>query len=116
MILQYKRRRRCGLNRRRTEQEGCSKLTLAQCPRASLSPQRVDSPVLFIRDDQRPSSGSSRMVSFADSEGDCDDSMSLMQRTGQTPVTTLPTQDLERLTSETSAGLRAHPRLHQGCN
>ncbi|KAK2898752.1 hypothetical protein Q8A67_010170 [Cirrhinus molitorella] len=55
-----------------------SKLTSAQPPRASLSPQREASPVLFSRLDQRPCVAASNLVSFGGSEDEMlDDSMSL---------------------------------------
>lgn len=55
-----------------------SELTSAQVPRASLSPHRVVSPVLFSRPHQRPSAIVSDLVLFGGSEEDpLDDSMSL---------------------------------------
>ncbi len=54
-----------------------SELTSAQCPHASLSPQREDSPVLFTQPDQRPSAAASDMISFSASDDDMDDSLSL---------------------------------------
>ncbi|KAK2876494.1 hypothetical protein Q8A67_020590 [Cirrhinus molitorella] len=54
------------------------KLTPAQPSRASLSPQRESSPVLFSRPDQHPSAHVSDMVSFGGSEDEAlDDIMSL---------------------------------------
>ncbi len=56
-----------------------SELTPAQIPRASLSPHREMSPVLFIRPDQRPSASVSDLVSFGGSDDElADDSMSLV--------------------------------------
>ncbi len=56
-----------------------SELTLAQIPRASLSPHREMSPVLFIQPDQRPSVSVSDLVSFGGSDDElADDSMSLV--------------------------------------
>ncbi|KAI2646361.1 Avirulence protein AvrBs3 [Labeo rohita] len=52
-------------------------LTSAQPPRASPSPQREGSPVLFARPDLCPSAAASDMVSFGGSEDDLLDSMSL---------------------------------------
>ncbi len=46
------------------EQPVTSELTPAQCPRASPSPQREHSPVLFTQHDQRPSAAASDMISF----------------------------------------------------
>ncbi len=55
-----------------------SELTLAQTPRASLSPHREVSPILFSQPDQRPSASASDLVSFGGSEEElADDSMSL---------------------------------------
>ncbi len=54
-----------------------NKLTSAQCPRASPSPQREDSPVLFTQPDQRPSAAASDMISFGGSDDEMDDSLSL---------------------------------------
>ncbi len=56
-----------------------SELTPAQIPRASFSPHREISPVLFIQPDQRPSSSVSDLVSFGGSDDElADDSMSLV--------------------------------------
>ncbi len=56
-----------------------SELTPAQIPRASLSPHREMSPVLFIQPDQRPSASVSDLVSFGGSDDElADDSMSLV--------------------------------------
>lgn len=53
-------------------------LTPAQRPRASPSPMREPSPVLFSRPEQRPSAEASDLVSFGGSEDEpLDDSMSL---------------------------------------
>ncbi len=55
-----------------------SKLTSAQSPRASLSPHREVSPVLFSQPDQRPSASASDLVLFGGSDEELnDDSMSL---------------------------------------
>ncbi|KAK2881492.1 hypothetical protein Q8A67_018760 [Cirrhinus molitorella] len=55
-----------------------SKLTSAQPPRASPSPHREASPVLFSCPDQRPSADASDLVSFGGSEDKAlDDSMPL---------------------------------------
>ncbi len=55
-----------------------SELTSAQIPRASLSPHREVSPVLFSKPDQRPSASASDLVSFGGSDDElADDSMSL---------------------------------------
>lgn len=63
------------------EHQGCSELTLAQCPRASLPvpPQHAQSPVLFTCDNKRPSSGARGMDSFSGSKEGFDDTMSLME-------------------------------------
>ncbi len=54
-----------------------SELTSAQIPRASLSPHREVSPVLFSQPDQRPSASVSDLVSFGGSDDElADDSMS----------------------------------------
>ncbi len=45
-----------------------SELTPAQYPRASPSPQREHSPVLFTTHDQRPSAAASDMISFGVSD------------------------------------------------
>ncbi len=56
-----------------------SELTPAQIPRASLSPHREVSPVLFSQPDQRPSASVSDLVSFGGSDDElADDSMSLV--------------------------------------
>ncbi len=56
-----------------------SELTPAQIPRASLSPHREMSPVLFSQPDQRPSASVSDLVSFGGSDDElADDSMSLV--------------------------------------
>ncbi|ROJ42279.1 hypothetical protein DPX16_1720 [Anabarilius grahami] len=55
-----------------------SELTSAQCPRASPSPSREQSPVLFSRPEQRPSADASDFVSFGGSDDELpDDSVSL---------------------------------------
>ncbi len=55
-----------------------SELTSAQIPRASLSPHREVSAVLFSQPDQRPSASASDLVSFGGSVDElADDSMSL---------------------------------------
>ncbi len=54
-----------------------SELTSAQCLRASPSPQREHSPVLFTQHDQRPSATASDMISFSASYNELDDSLSL---------------------------------------
>ncbi len=55
-----------------------SELTSAQIQRASLSPNREVSPVLFSQPDQRPSASASDLVSFGGSGDElADDSMSL---------------------------------------
>ncbi len=59
------------------EQPVTSKLTSAQCPRTSPSPQREHSPVLFTQHDQRPSAAASDMISFGASDNKLDDSLSL---------------------------------------
>ncbi len=56
-----------------------SEHTPAQIPRASLSPHREMSPVLFSQPDQRPSASMSDLVSFGGSDDElADDSMSLV--------------------------------------
>ncbi|ROI15658.1 hypothetical protein DPX16_20196 [Anabarilius grahami] len=56
-----------------------SELTLAQPPRASLSPPRKPSPVLFSHPDLRPSAEASDLVSFGGSKDEpLNDSMSLV--------------------------------------
>ncbi len=56
-----------------------SKLTPAQILRASLSPHREISPVLFFQPDQRPSASVSDLVSFGGSDDElADNSMSLV--------------------------------------
>ncbi len=56
-----------------------SELTPAQIPRASLSPNREVSPVLFSQPDQRPSASVSDLVLFGGSDDElADDSMSLV--------------------------------------
>ncbi len=56
-----------------------SELTPAQIPRASFSPHREISPVLFVQPDQRPSASVSDLVSFGGSDDElADDSMSLV--------------------------------------
>ncbi|ROL42299.1 hypothetical protein DPX16_8178 [Anabarilius grahami] len=55
-----------------------SELTSAQCPRASPSPSREQSLVLFSRPEQRPSADASDFVSFGGSDDELpDDSVSL---------------------------------------
>ncbi len=63
---------------RRFEQPGTSELTLAQYPRASPSPQREHSPVLFTQLNQRPSAATSNMISYGVSDNELDDSLSLV--------------------------------------
>ncbi len=56
-----------------------SELTPVQIPRASLSPHREISPVLFFQPDQRPSASVSDLVSFEGSDDElANDSMSLV--------------------------------------
>ncbi len=56
-----------------------SELTPAQIPRASFSPHREISPVLFVQPDQRPSASVSDLVSFGGSDDElADDNMSLV--------------------------------------
>ncbi len=56
-----------------------NELTPAQIPRASFSPHREISPVLFVQPDQRPSASVSDLVSFGGSDDElADDSMSLV--------------------------------------
>ncbi len=50
-----------------------SELTPAQIPRASLSPHREVSPVLFSQPDQRPSASVSDLVSFGGSDDELAD-------------------------------------------
>ncbi len=62
------------------ERPETSELTSAQCPRASPSLQREDSPVFFTQPDQRPvriGAAASDMISFGASDDDMDDSLSL---------------------------------------
>ncbi len=59
------------------EQPVTSELTTAQCPRASPSPQREHSPVLFTQHDQPPSAAASDMILFGVSDNELDDSLSL---------------------------------------
>ncbi len=59
------------------EQPVTSELMTAQCPRASPSPQREHSPVLFTQHDQRPSAAASDMILFGVSDNELDDSLSL---------------------------------------
>ncbi len=60
------------------QREAESELTPTQNPRASLSPHREVSPVLFSQPDQRPSASASDLVSFGGSDKElADDSMSL---------------------------------------
>ncbi len=68
-----KRQRGRGFERPET-----SELTSAQCQRASPSPQREDSPVLFTQPDQRPTAAVSDMISFGASDDEMDDSLSLV--------------------------------------
>ncbi len=60
-----------------------SELTLAQYPRASPSPQREDSPVLFTQPNQRPSAAASDMISFGGSDDEMDDSLFLAASDGE---------------------------------
>ncbi|KAI2660631.1 ORF V: Enzymatic polyprotein [Labeo rohita] len=62
---------------RGSQRSELGELTSAQPPRASPSPQREGSPVLFTRPDLCPSAAASDMVSFGGSEDDMLDSMSL---------------------------------------
>ncbi|KAK2892697.1 hypothetical protein Q8A67_012685 [Cirrhinus molitorella] len=63
---------------REPQRSAASELTPAQPPRASPSPQRESSPVLFSRPDQRPSAHACDLVSFGGSDDEAlDDSMSL---------------------------------------
>ncbi len=65
------------------ERPETSELTSAQCPRASPSPQREDSPVLFTQPDQRPSAAAIDMISFGGSDDEMDDSLSLVASDGE---------------------------------
>lgn len=68
-----KKRRGRGL-----KQQDESELTPAQPPRASFSPPRGDSPVLFVQPDQCPSAATSDLVLFGGTEEELlEDSMSL---------------------------------------
>lgn len=68
-----KKRRGRGL-----KQQDESELTPAQPPRASFSPPRGDSPVLFVQPDQCPSAAASDLVLFGGTEEELlEDSMSL---------------------------------------
>ncbi|KAL0151578.1 hypothetical protein M9458_053095 [Cirrhinus mrigala] len=62
---------------RGSQRSELGELTSVQPPRASPSPQREGSPVLFTRPDLCPSAAASDMVSFGGSEDDMLDSMSL---------------------------------------
>ncbi len=53
-----------------------SELTSAQIPRASLSPHREVSPILFSQPDQRPSASASDLVSFGGSDEELADDRS----------------------------------------
>ncbi len=59
------------------EQPVTREFTPAQCPRASPSPQREHSPVLFTQPDRCPSMAVSDMISFGVSDNELDDSLSL---------------------------------------
>ncbi|XP_067222123.1 scavenger receptor cysteine-rich type 1 protein M130-like [Chanodichthys erythropterus] len=62
---------------RATQRPELCKLTSSQPPRASPSPPREQSPVMFSRPEQRPSADVSDLVSFGGSDEEPDDSMSL---------------------------------------
>ncbi|KAI2664125.1 ORF V: Enzymatic polyprotein [Labeo rohita] len=62
---------------RGSQRSELGELTSAQPPRASPSPQREGSPVLFTHPDLCPSAAASDLVSFGGSEDDMLDSMSL---------------------------------------
>ncbi len=53
-------------------------LTSAQCPRASPSPEREHSPILFTQHDQRASAAVSGMISFSAIDVKMDESLSLV--------------------------------------
>ncbi len=88
-----------------------SMLTPAQCPRASPSPQREHSPVLFTQHDQRPSAAASD-ISFGVSDNELDDILSLAASDAEellgsvTDPALLPSSASR---NQTQSGWRAHP-------
>ncbi len=72
------------------EQPVTSELTSAQCPHVSPSLQREHSSVLFTQHDQRSSAAVSNMISFCESDGEIDDSLSLVALVPRTPAQVHP--------------------------
>ncbi len=72
------------------EQPVTSELTSAQCPHVSPSLQREHSSVLFTQHDQRSSAAASNMISFCESDGEIDDSLSLVALVPRTPAQVRP--------------------------
>ncbi len=85
-----------------------SELTSAQIPRASLSPHREVSPVLFSQPDQRPSASASDLVSFGGSDNElADDSMSLAASDAEELSGSVTDPAPSRLPSAAKAGMDA---------
>ncbi len=93
------------------EQPGKSKLTPAQCPRASPSPQKEHSPVLFTQHDQRPSAAASNMISFGVSDNELDDSLSLAASDTEELLGSVTDPTLLPTSSSHNARLRANEEL-----
>ncbi len=94
-----------------------SELTPAQIPRASLSPHREMSPVLFSQPDQRLSASVSDLVSFGGSDDElADASMSLVasdaedtMASGYATLPESPQDCADSAARETSRSARSHP-------
>ncbi len=93
------------------EQPGKSKLTPAQCPRASPSPQKEHSPVLFTQHDQHPSAAASNMISFGVSDNELDDSLSLAASDTEELLGSVTDPTLLPTSSSHNARLRANEEL-----
>ncbi len=87
-----------------------SMLTLAQCPRASPSPQREHSPVLFTQHDQRPSAAASD-ISFGVSDNELDDILSLAASDAEELLGSVTDPALLPSSASRNARLRADEEL-----
>ncbi len=85
-------------------------LTLAQCPRASPSPQREHSPVLFTQHDQRPSAAASD-ISFGVSDNELDDILSLAASDAEELLGSVTDPALLPSSASRNARLRADEEL-----
>ncbi len=88
-------------------------------PRASPSPQRERSPILFAQHDQRPSAAASDMISFSSSDGELDDNLSLAASDAEELAGSVtdpaPLAVVLFMQRQTHSGWWAHPRHDKGC-